>query len=88
MKDQLTKSFLTIQLPCATLSFCQDEISALRRRLEKSEKDRNELRQTTDSLETKVCVASQSHTHTNTHVHTHMHTYTVDVLCAGNSCDI
>lgn len=35
---------------------CQDEISALRRRLEKSEKERNELRQTADNLETKVCV--------------------------------
>ncbi|XP_038590162.1 unconventional myosin-XVIIIb-like isoform X1 [Micropterus salmoides] len=32
----------------------EDEISALRRRLEKSEKERNELRQTVDSLETKV----------------------------------
>ncbi|XP_044030389.1 LOW QUALITY PROTEIN: unconventional myosin-XVIIIb-like [Siniperca chuatsi] len=32
----------------------EDEISALRRRLEKSEKERNELRQTADSLETKV----------------------------------
>ncbi|KAM6984888.1 unconventional myosin-XVIIIb [Aplochiton taeniatus] len=32
----------------------EDEISALRRRLGKSEKERNELRQTADSLETKV----------------------------------
>ncbi|XP_075949816.1 unconventional myosin-XVIIIb [Anarhichas minor] len=32
----------------------EDEISALRRRLEKSERDRNELRQTADVLETKV----------------------------------
>ncbi|XP_073686333.1 unconventional myosin-XVIIIb-like [Garra rufa] len=32
----------------------EDEITALRRRLEKSEKERNELRQTTDNLETKV----------------------------------
>lgn len=37
-----------------TVSLCQDEISALRRRLEKSEKERNELRQTADGLETKV----------------------------------
>lgn len=39
---------------CVFLCFCQDEISALRRRLEKSEKERNELRQTADNLETKV----------------------------------
>ncbi|XP_028456905.1 unconventional myosin-XVIIIb isoform X1 [Perca flavescens] len=32
----------------------EDEISALRRRLDKSEKERNELRQTADGLETKV----------------------------------
>ncbi|KAI4890434.1 hypothetical protein NFI96_010803 [Prochilodus magdalenae] len=32
----------------------EDEITALRRRLEKSEKERNELRQTVDNLETKV----------------------------------
>lgn len=32
----------------------EDEISALRRRLEKSERERNELRQTADGLETKV----------------------------------
>ncbi|XP_076842626.1 unconventional myosin-XVIIIb isoform X2 [Brachyhypopomus gauderio] len=32
----------------------EDEISGLRRRLEKSEKERNELRQTADNLETKV----------------------------------
>ncbi|XP_037548617.1 unconventional myosin-XVIIIb isoform X2 [Nematolebias whitei] len=32
----------------------EDEVSALRHRLEKSEKERNELRQTADSLETKV----------------------------------
>uniref|UniRef100_A0A674EA86 Myosin XVIIIB n=1 Tax=Salmo trutta TaxID=8032 RepID=A0A674EA86_SALTR len=32
----------------------EDEIMALRRRLEKSERERNELRQTTDILETKV----------------------------------
>ena len=38
---------------CAVHS--QDEISALRRRLEKSEKERNELRQNIDSVETKVC---------------------------------
>lgn len=48
--------------------FCQDEMSVLRRRLEKSEKERNELRQTADSLETKVCLVTQ------THLHTHMHT--------------
>lgn len=66
---------------CDSFSFCQDEISALRRRLEKSEKERNELRQTTDSLETKVCVASQSHTHTNPHMHTHIHTRTLLMFC-------
>ncbi|XP_066507177.1 unconventional myosin-XVIIIb-like [Hoplias malabaricus] len=32
----------------------EDEITALRRRLEKSEKERNELRQSVDNLETKV----------------------------------
>uniref|UniRef100_A0A7N8XDA5 Myosin XVIIIB n=1 Tax=Mastacembelus armatus TaxID=205130 RepID=A0A7N8XDA5_9TELE len=32
----------------------EDEISTLRRRLEKSEKEKNELRQTADSLETRV----------------------------------
>lgn len=47
-------------------SFCQDEISALRRRLEKSEKERNELRQTADSLETKVCAATNTHARTQT----------------------
>ncbi|XP_036384413.1 unconventional myosin-XVIIIb-like [Megalops cyprinoides] len=36
----------------------EDEISALRRRLEKSEKERNELRQSTDNLETKVAAQS------------------------------
>ncbi|KAL2099861.1 hypothetical protein ACEWY4_004255 [Coilia grayii] len=36
----------------------EDEISALRRRLEKSEKERNELRQSADSLETKVTALS------------------------------
>uniref|UniRef100_A0AAY4B1S9 Myosin motor domain-containing protein n=1 Tax=Denticeps clupeoides TaxID=299321 RepID=A0AAY4B1S9_9TELE len=36
----------------------EDEISALRRRLEKSEKDRNELRQSADDLETKVTAMS------------------------------
>ncbi|XP_041914327.1 unconventional myosin-XVIIIb-like isoform X1 [Alosa sapidissima] len=35
-----------------------DEITALRRRLEKSEKERNELRQNADSLETKVTAIS------------------------------
>uniref|UniRef100_A0A674EA88 Myosin XVIIIB n=1 Tax=Salmo trutta TaxID=8032 RepID=A0A674EA88_SALTR len=37
----------------------EDEIMALRRRLEKSERERNELRQTTDILETKVAVSSE-----------------------------
>ncbi|XP_029108765.1 unconventional myosin-XVIIIb [Scleropages formosus] len=36
----------------------EDEIAALRQRLEKSEKDRNELRQTVDHLETKVTALS------------------------------
>ncbi|KAJ8400053.1 hypothetical protein AAFF_G00400920 [Aldrovandia affinis] len=36
----------------------EDEISALRRRLEKSEKERNELRQSSDNLETKVTALS------------------------------
>ncbi|XP_072570134.1 unconventional myosin-XVIIIb isoform X2 [Paramormyrops kingsleyae] len=36
----------------------EDEVSALRRRLEKSEKERNELRQSTDNLETKVTALS------------------------------
>ncbi|KAL4609513.1 unconventional myosin-XVIIIb-like [Arapaima gigas] len=36
----------------------EDEITALRQRLEKSEKERNELRQTADHLETKVTALS------------------------------
>ena len=48
----------------------QDELSALRRKLDKSEKERNDLRQSTDVLETKV------HTRTHTHIHTHTHTHT------------
>lgn len=59
-------SDVSVAVRC-TFSSCQDEISALRRRLEKSEKERNELRQTADSLETKVCAAN--HTHTQTHTH-------------------
>lgn len=52
---------------CESLSLCQDEISALRRRLEKSEKERNELRQTAYSLETRVCAATHTHTQAGRH---------------------
>ncbi|XP_059213270.1 unconventional myosin-XVIIIb-like [Centropristis striata] len=45
---------LDVNLDNERLRAKEDEISALRRRLEKSEKERNELRQTADSLETKV----------------------------------
>lgn len=41
----------------------QDEMSILRRRLEKSEKERNELRQTADNLETKVCACAYVFVH-------------------------
>lgn len=57
-----------------SLSPCQDEISALRRRLEKSERERNELRQTTDSLETKVCVLGGKKKKSHTFKHTHTRT--------------
>ncbi|XP_041666015.1 unconventional myosin-XVIIIb-like isoform X2 [Cheilinus undulatus] len=45
---------LDVNLDNERLRAKEDEISALRRRLEKSEKERNELRQTADSLETKI----------------------------------
>lgn len=60
-----------------SLSPCQDEISALRRRLEKSERERNELRQTADSLETKVCVLGKKKL---SHTFRHTHTYTAHVV--------
>ncbi|KAM4634781.1 unconventional myosin-XVIIIb [Polymixia lowei] len=48
------RPLLDVNMDNQRLRVKEDEISALRRRLEKSEKERNELRQTTDSLETKV----------------------------------
>ncbi|XP_030292095.1 unconventional myosin-XVIIIb isoform X3 [Sparus aurata] len=48
------RPLLDVNMDNERLQSKEDEISALRRRLEKSEKERNELRQTADSLETKV----------------------------------
>ncbi|XP_041815696.1 unconventional myosin-XVIIIb-like isoform X2 [Chelmon rostratus] len=48
------RPLLDVNMDNERLRAKEDEISALRRRLEKSEKERNELRQTADSLETKV----------------------------------
>ncbi|KAM3874623.1 unconventional myosin-XVIIIb [Diretmus argenteus] len=48
------RPLLDVNMDNQRLRAKEDEISALRRRLEKSEKERNELRQAADSLETKV----------------------------------
>uniref|UniRef100_A0A3Q4GG27 Unconventional myosin-XVIIIb-like n=1 Tax=Neolamprologus brichardi TaxID=32507 RepID=A0A3Q4GG27_NEOBR len=48
------RPLLDVNMDNERLRAKEDEISVLRRRLEKSEKERNELRQTADSLETKV----------------------------------
>ncbi|XP_040915417.1 unconventional myosin-XVIIIb-like isoform X2 [Toxotes jaculatrix] len=48
------RPLLDVNMDNEKLRAKEDEVSALRRRLEKSEKERNELRQTADSLETKV----------------------------------
>ncbi|XP_013876026.1 unconventional myosin-XVIIIb isoform X2 [Austrofundulus limnaeus] len=48
------RPLLDVNMDNERLRAKEDEISALRRRLEKSEKERNELRQTADNLETKV----------------------------------
>ncbi|KAF6726121.1 Unconventional myosin-XVIIIb, partial [Oryzias melastigma] len=48
------RPLLDVNMDNERLRAKEDEISALRRRLEKSEKERNELRQTADSLETRV----------------------------------
>ncbi|KAI7793466.1 putative unconventional myosin-XVIIIb, partial [Triplophysa rosa] len=48
------RPLLDVNMDDQRLRSKEDEISALRRRLEKSEKERNELRQTADNLETKV----------------------------------
>ncbi|XP_040013893.1 unconventional myosin-XVIIIb-like [Xiphias gladius] len=48
------RPLLNINMDNERLRAKEDEVSALRRRLEKSEKERNELRQTADSLETRV----------------------------------
>ncbi|XP_030006849.1 unconventional myosin-XVIIIb isoform X2 [Sphaeramia orbicularis] len=48
------RPLLDVNMDNERLRTKEDELSALRRRLEKSEKERNELRQTADSLETKV----------------------------------
>uniref|UniRef100_A0A3Q1H286 Myosin XVIIIB n=1 Tax=Acanthochromis polyacanthus TaxID=80966 RepID=A0A3Q1H286_9TELE len=48
------RPLLDVNMDNERLRAKEDEISAQRRRLEKSEKERNELRQTADSLETKV----------------------------------
>lgn len=48
------RPLLDINMDDQRLRSKEDEITALRRRLEKSEKERNELRQSADNLETKV----------------------------------
>uniref|UniRef100_A0A8D3A9Y7 Myosin motor domain-containing protein n=1 Tax=Scophthalmus maximus TaxID=52904 RepID=A0A8D3A9Y7_SCOMX len=48
------RPLLDVNMDNERLRTKEDEVSALRRRLEKSEKERNELRQTADILETKV----------------------------------
>ncbi|KAM3600297.1 uncharacterized protein V6R79_021043 [Siganus canaliculatus] len=48
------RPLLDVNMDNERLRAKEDEISALRRRLEKSEKERNELRQAADGLETKV----------------------------------
>ncbi|XP_034048963.1 unconventional myosin-XVIIIb-like isoform X2 [Thalassophryne amazonica] len=48
------RPMLDINIENERLRAKEDEISAVRRRLEKSEKERKELRQTADNLETKV----------------------------------
>ncbi|CAL9682431.1 unnamed protein product [Knipowitschia caucasica] len=48
------RPLLDVNMDNERLRAKEDEISALRRRLEKSERERNELRQSTYSLETKV----------------------------------
>ncbi|XP_041826615.1 unconventional myosin-XVIIIb-like [Melanotaenia boesemani] len=50
----LVRPQLDVNMDNERLRAKEDELSALRRRLEKSEKERNELRQTADSLETKI----------------------------------
>nr|XP_046231592.1 unconventional myosin-XVIIIb-like isoform X2 [Scatophagus argus] len=48
------RPLLDVNMDNERLRAKEDEVWSLRRRLEKSEKERNELRQTADSLETKV----------------------------------
>ncbi|XP_051973250.1 unconventional myosin-XVIIIb-like isoform X1 [Xyrauchen texanus] len=48
------RPLLDVNMDDQRLRSKEDEITVLRRRLEKSEKERNELRQTADNLETKV----------------------------------
>ncbi|XP_058473212.1 unconventional myosin-XVIIIb-like [Solea solea] len=48
------RPMLDVNMDNERLRIKEDEVSGLRRRLEKSEKERNELRQTADVLETKV----------------------------------
>ncbi|XP_016132795.1 unconventional myosin-XVIIIb-like [Sinocyclocheilus grahami] len=48
------RPLLDVNMDDQRLRSKEDEITTLRRRLEKSEKERNELRQTADNLETKV----------------------------------
>ncbi|XP_062339963.1 unconventional myosin-XVIIIb-like isoform X1 [Osmerus eperlanus] len=52
------RPLLDVNMDDERLRAKEDEISALRRRLEKSEKERNDLRQTADVLETKVTAVS------------------------------
>uniref|UniRef100_A0A4W5PJ96 Myosin motor domain-containing protein n=1 Tax=Hucho hucho TaxID=62062 RepID=A0A4W5PJ96_9TELE len=52
------RPLLDVNMDDQRLRAKEDEITALRRRLEKSERERNELRQTTDILETKVTAVS------------------------------
>ncbi|KAG7277808.1 hypothetical protein CRUP_026109, partial [Coryphaenoides rupestris] len=48
------RPLLNVNMDNQRLRAKEDELSVLRRKLEKSEKERNDLRQTTDRLETKV----------------------------------
>ncbi|KAJ7988380.1 hypothetical protein DPEC_G00322950 [Dallia pectoralis] len=52
------RPLLAVNMDDQRLRAKEDEIMALRRRLEKSERERNELRQSTDTLETKVTAIS------------------------------
>uniref|UniRef100_A0A673M018 Unconventional myosin-XVIIIb-like n=1 Tax=Sinocyclocheilus rhinocerous TaxID=307959 RepID=A0A673M018_9TELE len=53
------RPLLDVNMDDQRLRSKEDEITTLRRRLEKSEKERNELRQTADNLETKVYLSDE-----------------------------